>query len=31
MQLIHLIEAYAYETSNDLVSKKKRFNVTMIQ
>ena len=29
MQLIHLIEAYAYETSNDLVSKKKRFNVTI--
>ena len=29
MQLINLIEAYAYETSNDLVSKKKRFNVTI--
>ena len=27
MQSIYLIEAYAYETSNDLVSKKKRFNV----
>ena len=27
MQSIYLIEAYAYEMSNDLVSKKKRFNV----